>query len=191
MNLPNKLTTLRLALAILLVVFYSIFKNEQFIMWIVSAAFIIGSITDFLDGYIARKYNLVTGFGKLMDPLADKLLVISTIIVLIDYGTIPYFWLVIIVIARELLVLGVRLAALEGNGEVIAADILGKIKTFTQMISLSALCILAGLSKYIIDNNVINVLTLIFLILFYISVAFAIISGINYFWKNRKNFKTK
>ena len=190
MNLPNKLTTLRLALAILLVVFYSIFKDEQIIMWFVSAAFIIGSITDFLDGYIARKRGLVTGFGKLMDPLADKLLVISTIIVLIDYGTIPYFWIVLIVIARELLVLGIRLAALEGNGEVIAADILGKIKTFTQMVSLSALCLLAGFSNYF-ENNFLNVLTLIFLIIFYISVVFTVISGINYFWKNRKYFKTK
>ena len=87
-------------------------------MWIVSFAFIVGSITDFLDGYIARKRGLVTGFGKLMDPLADKLLVISTIIVLTDYEVIPYFWLVIIVIARELLVLGIRLAALEGNGQI-------------------------------------------------------------------------
>ena len=190
MNLPNKLTTLRLALAILLVVFYSIFKEEQIIMWIVSFAFIVGSITDFLDGYIARKRGLVTGFGKLMDPLADKLLVISTIIVLIDYEIIPYFWLVIIVIARELLVLGIRLAALEGNGEVIAADILGKIKTLTQMVSLSALCLLAGFKNYF-DNNFLNTLILIFLILFYVSIAFTVISGINYFWKNRKFFKTK
>ena len=189
MNLPNKLTTLRLALAILLVVFYSIFKNEQFIMWIVSAAFIIGSITDFLDGYIARKRGLVTGFGKLMDPLADKLLVISTIIVLIDYEIIPYFWLVIIVIARELLVLGIRLAALEGQGEVIAADILGKIKTLTQMVSLSALCLLAGFKNYF-DNNFLNTLILIFLILFYVSIVFTVVSGINYFWKNRKFFKS-
>ncbi len=159
-------------------------------MWIVSAAFIIGSFTDFLDGKIARKYNLVTGFGKLMDPLADKLLVISTILVLVDYGTIPYFWLAIIVIARELLVLGIRLAAIEGGGEVIAADIFGKIKTLTQMVSLSFLCLLAGLNNYF-NNDIIDGFILGFLILFYVSVAFTVLSGINYFWKNKKYFKMK
>ena len=159
-------------------------------MWIVAFCFIIGSITDFLDGVIARKYNLITGFGKLMDPLADKILVISTIIILIDYGVIPYFWISIIVIFRELLVLGVRLAALEGGNEVIAADILGKAKTLTQMVSLSALIILAGLSNYI-TSPVLDGFILGFLILFYVSVLLTIISGINYFWKNKKFFKVK
>ncbi|MCR5564980.1 MAG: CDP-diacylglycerol--glycerol-3-phosphate 3-phosphatidyltransferase [Gammaproteobacteria bacterium] len=192
MNLPNKLTTLRLLLSILLVVFYSIFKNYDFVMWIVGACFIIGSITDFLDGYIARKHNLVTGFGKLMDPLADKILVISTIIILVDYkATIPFFWISIIVIFRELLVLGVRLASLEGGGEVIAADYLGKAKTLTQMVSMSALIILAGINNYIEPSKVIDGFILGFQILFYISVVLAVISGFNYFWKNKKYFKTK
>ncbi len=191
MNLPNKLTTLRLLLSILLVVFYSIFKNYDFVMWIVGFCFIIGSITDFLDGYIARKHNLVTGFGKLMDPLADKILVISTIIILVDYNVIPFFWISIIVIFRELLVLGVRLASLEGGGEVIAADYLGKAKTLTQMVSMSALIILAGINNYIEPSKVIDGFILGFQILFYISVVLAVISGFNYFWKNKKYFKTK
>ncbi len=191
MNLPNKLTTLRLLLSILLVVFYSIFKNYDFVMWIVGACFIIGSITDFLDGYIARKHNLVTGFGKLMDPLADKILVISTIIILVDYNVIPFFWISIIVIFRELLVLGVRLASLEGGGEVIAADYLGKAKTLTQMVSMSVLIILAGINNYIEPSKVIDGFILGFQILFYISVVLAVISGFNYFWKNKKYFKTK
>ena len=160
-------------------------------MWIVGFCFIIGSITDFLDGYIARKHNLVTGFGKLMDPLADKILVISTIIILVDYNVIPFFWISIIVIFRELLVLGVRLASLEGGGEVIAADYLGKAKTLTQMVSMSALIILAGINNYIEPSKVINGFILGFQILFYISVVLAVISGFNYFWKNKKYFKTK
>ena len=160
-------------------------------MWIVGACFIIGSITDFLDGYIARKHNLVTGFGKLMDPLADKILVISTIIILVDYNVIPFFWISIIVIFRELLVLGVRLASLEGGGEVIAADYLGKAKTLTQMVSMSALIILAGINNYIEPSKVIDGFILGFQILFYISVVLAVISGFNYFWKNKKYFKTK
>ncbi len=160
-------------------------------MWIVGACFIIGSITDFLDGYIARKHNLVTGFGKLMDPLADKILVISTIIILVDYNVIPFFWISIIVIFRELLVLGVRLASLEGGGEVIAADYLGKAKTLTQMVSMSVLIILAGINNYIEPSKVIDGFILGFQILFYISVVLAVISGFNYFWKNKKYFKTK
>ena len=160
-------------------------------MWIVGFCFIIGSITDFLDGYIARKHNLVTGFGKLMDPLADKILVISTIIILVDYNVIPFFWISIIVIFRELLVLGVRLASLEGGGEVIAADYLGKAKTLTQMVSMSALIILAGINNYIEPSKVIDGFILGFQILFYISVVLAVISGFNYFWKNKKYFKTK
>ena len=190
MNLPNKLTTLRLILSIVLVAIYSIFKEETTIMWIVGACFIIGSLTDYFDGKIARKYNLVTGFGKLMDPLADKLLVISTIIVLIDYGTIPFFWISIIVIARELLVLGVRLAAIEGDSKVIAADYLGKVKTATQMVSLSGLIIIAGLSNYF-SNNVLDGFLLAFQILFYISVLLTVISGINYLIQNRHYFKMK
>ena len=160
-------------------------------MWIVGGCFIIGSITDFLDGYIARKHNLVTGFGKLMDPLADKILVISTIIILVDYKVIPFFWISIIVIFRELLVLGVRLASLEGGEEVIAADYLGKAKTLTQMVSMSALIILAGINCYIEESAVLNGFILGFQILFYISVVLAVVSGINYFWKNKKFFKTK
>ena len=160
-------------------------------MWIVGACFIIGSITDFLDGYIARKNNLVTGFGKLMDPLADKILVISTIIILVDYKVIPFFWISIIVIFRELLVLGVRLASLEGGGEVIAADYLGKAKTLTQMVSMSALIILQGINCYIEESAVLNGFILGFQILFYISVVLAVVSGFNYFWKNKKFFKTK
>lgn len=194
MNLPNKLTTLRLLIAIALVVIYSIFKDASWIMWFVGSAFIVGSLTDFLDGIIARKFNLVTGFGKLMDPLADKLLVISTIIILIHANIIPtgQFWLVLIVIARELLVLGVRLAALEGGGEVVAANWIGKAKTTAQMVSISGLCIIAAICEfYNMETPFLDTMHWIFLIMFYVSVLLCVIGGVVYFIQNKKYFKMK
>lgn len=190
MNIPNRLTTARLIITVFAVVLYCLGKATAWIMFVEAGLFIIGSLTDFLDGVIARKFNMVTGFGKLMDPLADKLLVISIIMILVDYGTIPYWWIALIVIARELFVLGIRLAAIEGDRNVIAADKLGKLKTLTQMVSLSALLIMAGLASYY-NNPVIDGFTLGFQILFYISVVICVVSGFQYFFKNRKYFKMK
>lgn len=195
MNLPNKLTTFRLLAVFVMTIIYCVFgrNDSNYVIWVqyvIFGLFIIASITDFFDGYLARKLNLVTGFGKLMDPLADKLLVISAIFILLDMKIIPYWWLLLLVILRELLVLGVRLAAIEGGGKVIAASFSGKAKTFTQMISISMLLLYSALSLSI-QNTFINVIYYIFLGMFYLSTLLCVISGIEVLIKNKKYFKMK
>jgi len=191
MNLPNKLTTLRLLIVVVMTVIYCVFSNVAWVMYTLMALFIVGSFTDFLDGVIARKYNMVTGFGKLMDPLADKLLVISAILILIN-ASVPYlyWWVALIVIARELFVLGIRLAAIEGDGKVIAADKLGKLKTMTQMISISVLFLYSALILSY-ESTFVHVMLYVSLALFYVSVLLCVISGIQYFILNKKYFKMR
>lgn len=136
MNLPNKLTILR----VVLIPFFlaaMLWDAVPFGNWIALGIFAVASITDMLDGRIARKYNLVTNFGKFMDPLADKLLVSSALIAFVDLGRIPC-WIVIVIISREFIISGFRLVAAD-NGIVIAAGIWGKIKTAEQMVMI---CIL-------------------------------------------------
>lgn len=141
MNLPNKITIARMILVpfMLLVPIFGITTTilggitvENII---ILAIFLIASITDFLDGYLARKNNLVTTFGKFLDPIADKLLVITALMMLVESGIIPA-WIPIITVAREFLVSGVRMLA-AGEGIVIAASMLGKIKTVSQMVAIS------------------------------------------------------
>jgi CDP-diacylglycerol--glycerol-3-phosphate 3-phosphatidyltransferase len=141
--------------------------------WIALAIFIVASITDTLDGQIARRKNLVTNFGKFMDPLADKLLVCSAMIAMVDMGRIPA-WVVIIIIAREFIISGFRLVASD-NGVVIAAGWWGKIKTVVQMIMVIVLiCDFGGEAAAVIEN-----------ILIYAALALTIISLIDYLAKNR------
>ena len=132
MNLPNKLTLIRVILIPFFVFFLLINPEVTALRIIADLIFIAASLTDMADGKIARKYNLVTNFGKFMDPLADKLLVCSAMICLIQTGQLPA-WVVIIIVAREFIISGFRLIAAE-NGIVIAANIFGKFKTVTQMI---------------------------------------------------------
>ncbi len=132
MNLPNKLTTLRMVMVPFFVFFLLWQHGENYTFRMIALAlFIIASLTDLVDGKIARKYNLVTDFGKFMDPLADKLLVCSALICLIDLGQIPA-WMVVIIIGREFIISGFRLVASD-NGVVIAASYWGKWKTTFQM----------------------------------------------------------
>ena len=131
MNLPNRLTILRTILIIPFVIILLTGCFGSFSNWIALFIFILASITDLLDGKIARKYNLITNFGKFMDPLADKILTISGMIVLIELGRIPS-WIVVIIVAREFIISGFRLVAAE-NGVVIAANYWGKFKTNFQM----------------------------------------------------------
>ena len=132
MNLPNKLTVLRVILVPFFVVFLLLSKTAESMKWIALVLFIVASLTDFLDGYLARSRNLVTTFGKFMDPLADKVLTISGMICLIELGRIPS-WIVVIIVAREFIISGFRLIATE-HGIVIAANYWGKWKTTFQMI---------------------------------------------------------
>ena len=135
MNLPNRLTVARFILAIPFVFFLQESTHEELgttFRLISLAIFIVASLTDFFDGYIARKYNLITDFGKIMDPLADKILVISALVVFVQLDYIPA-WMSIIVLAREFLISGIRIKA-AAKGEVIAAGNLGKYKTTSQMV---------------------------------------------------------
>ena len=140
MNLPNKLTVLRVCMIPFFVVMLLLNGGEnQTYRYIAAAIFIVASLTDMLDGKIARKYNLVTNFGKFMDPLADKLLVCSALICLVDLKQLPA-WMVIVIISREFIISGFRLVASD-NGSVIAASFWGKFKPTFQMISVILLIV--------------------------------------------------
>lgn len=176
MNLPNKLTLLRICLIpVFVILMLSQVSNFFLISCII---FIIASITDFLDGKIARKYNLATDFGKFMDPLADKLLVLSALICMIEYDLVAG-WMVIIIVARELTVSILRAIAAD-NGKVIAASGGGKIKTTSQMIAIILLLIGANYS----NSQIVFVGT----IAMYIATIFTLYSGIDYLYKNRELF---
>ena len=174
MNLPNKLTTLRVIM-IPFFVFFLLWQNGEnhTFRMIALALFIIASLTDLLDGKIARKYNLVTNFGKFMDPLADKLLVCSAMICLIPSGKLPTA-IVIVIIAREFIISGFRLVASD-NGIVIAANYWGKFKTVSQMAMIIVLIADLG-----------GVFDLIGQILIWLALALTIISLIDYVWTNRQ-----
>lgn len=148
MNLPNKLTMFRMILVPIFILFGYISIPGSLLgisttFWVMDLIFIVASLTDKLDGTIARKNNLVTNFGKFLDPIADKILVISALVMLVEFGKIPA-WIPIIVITREFLVSGYRLIAVQSSGNVIAANIWGKLKTVSQMFAI----ILIFVDKY-------------------------------------------
>lgn len=173
MNLPNKLTILRILMIPVFIYFllYQGGENDTFRI-IAAALFIVASLTDLLDGKIARKYNLVTNFGKFMDPLADKLLVCSALIALIELKQLPA-WMVIIIISREFIISGFRLVASD-NGVVIAASYWGKWKTTFQMVAVVLL---------IVNLPALSFVTMACV---WISLALTIISLIDYIAKNHK-----
>ena len=178
MNLPNKLTVLRMILVPVFMVLMMFSGVWQFLGLLV---FIIASVTDWLDGYLARRDNLVTTFGKFMDPLADKMLTTAALLILMEKGFISS-WVLLIVLGREFLVAGVRLAAV-GEGKVIAASMWGKAKTVSQMIAIIASIILINIPNF--DAFVIvNVLI-------WISTILTLISGADYLIQNKDFIKTK
>lgn len=143
MNLPNKLTIFRMILVIIMMIIPIIdsvvgitgeFLGITTTFWILNIIFIIASITDKLDGTLARKWNQVTTFGKFLDPIADKMLVLAALTILVEYRKIPS-WMPIVILIREFMVSGYRLIAVEKGGKVIPASIWGKIKTVTQMLA--------------------------------------------------------
>lgn len=172
MNLPNKLTVLRVIMVPFFVFFMLTDVGGAANKWIALALFVIASLTDMLDGKIARKYNLVTNFGKFMDPLADKLLVCSAMICLIPQEKLSA-GIVIVIIAREFIISGFRLVAVD-NGIVIAASWWGKAKTISQMIMIILLIANFG--------GVFDILETAFI---YIAVVLTVISLVDYIWKNR------
>ncbi|NMB43678.1 MAG: CDP-diacylglycerol--glycerol-3-phosphate 3-phosphatidyltransferase [Clostridiales bacterium] len=170
MNLPNKITLGRVLLIPVFLIFYlTSIPNGQYIA---GAIFIIASLSDFVDGHLARKHNLVTNFGKFIDPLADKLLVVSALICFVENKQVAA-WIVIIIIAREFIISGLRLVAVT-SGIVIAASSWGKLKTVSQMI----MCILLIFN---FDNPIFALLEQIFI---YLALILTVISLIDYMYKN-------
>ncbi len=190
MTLPNKLTLMRIMfIPIMVIIFYipvlrdnDIFLNISISNFINAILFVMASLTDMLDGKIARKYNLVTTFGKFADPLADKCLVFTALFILFAqssvlnvFETVVPLWAVVCIMIREFMVSGIRLVA-AGNGDVIAASKLGKWKTASTMVALTILFFYEA-AKWV---------ECVGLVLFMIATLLTIISGIDYFWKNRK-----
>ncbi|MGM9970991.1 MAG: CDP-diacylglycerol--glycerol-3-phosphate 3-phosphatidyltransferase [Anaeroplasmataceae bacterium] len=199
MTLPNKLTLLRILLIPVMVIiayipalkntyvfeYKNIFYGISLANLINAIIFIVASLTDMLDGHIARKYNLVTTFGKFADPLADKCLVFTALLILmvqpsmingwVHMGYVVPVWCAVVIMIREFMVSGIRLVA-AGEGNVIAAAKLGKWKTAVTMVTLVVL-FLSHISKW---------LELVGFIMLIISVILTVVSGIEYFWKNRK-----
>ena len=187
MNLPNKLTVLRVIMVPFFVFFMLTDVGGAANKWIALALFVIASLTDMLDGKIARKYNLVTNFGKFMDPLADKLLVCSAMICLIPSGKLAPA-IVIVIIAREFIISGFRLVASD-KGTVIAASYWGKFKTVFQMVMVILLILdLGGIFDTLAEivTWIAGVFDIIGEVLIWVAVALTIISLIDYVWKNRQ-----
>ena len=173
MNLPNKLTVMRVILIPFFVVSLLAFNGQvQILRNLACGIFIVASLTDMLDGKIARKYNLVTNFGKFMDPLADKLLVCSALICLIQLGQMPA-WMVIVIVSREFIISGFRLVA-AGQGIVIAASYWGKFKTTFQMIAVILM---------IVNLPVLHLLTLVCT---WIALILTVVSLVDYISKNHR-----
>lgn len=177
MNLANKITIFRVFLIpFFMIVLYS---NLEYSSYIAGIIFVFASLTDTLDGYIARSRNLVTNFGKFIDPLADKVLVSSALISLVDLDKIPA-WVVVLIIAREFTITGFRIIA-ASEGVNIAASSLGKIKTITQLVAITSI---------LINNYPFNLINFPFdMILLYISLFFTLLSGVDYLYKNRSALK--
>lgn len=198
MNLPNKLTVGRMFAIPLIIILSLITKLDEIVItsannyiislqdYLILGVFLIAAFTDFLDGYLARKHNLITNFGKFMDPLADKLLVLAAMIVLLEKGRFVAFnfnlgFVITIILAREFMVTGMRLLAVDNN-VVIAASKLGKLKTISQMLMIVVLFLnafpITFLGSFARDLTILIVIT--------IAGLLTLISGIDYFVKNKE-----
>ena len=177
MNLANKITIFRVFLVpVFMLVLYS---DVKYSTYLAAGVFIIASLTDTLDGYIARSRNMITNFGKFIDPLADKVLVSAALISLVELGVVPG-WVVVAIIAREFTITGFRVIA-ASEGITIAASPLGKIKTITQLIAIISL---------LLNNFPFNSMNFPFdMIMLYISLFFTILSGVDYIYRNKSALK--
>lgn len=175
MNLANKLTVIRIMLIPVFIVL--LLKGYNYVA---GAVFIVASVTDMLDGYIARKYDMISNFGKIMDPLADKLLVTSALLCLVELGDIKA-WMVIVILFREFLITGLRSVA-AGEGVIIAAGLSGKIKTVIQMVALAVIILKDWPFSYFTDFPV-------GLALLWLAVIVTLYSGAEYLYKSKDLIK--
>lgn len=190
MNLPNKLTILRI---IMTFVFMFLLYSDGFLSKIFAFVFfILACVTDFFDGYIARKYNLITDLGKILDPIADKILVLAALLSFVHLDLIPA-WMVLVIILRELLITSIRMMGLK-KGKVLAASAIGKHKTFSQMMSIFYILIVIiiketsnpALYKWQAENQLFLNFSVYLVMLF--TVGLTIISGVFYLIRNRRIF---
>ena len=187
MNLPNKLTILRIVLVPIMVIipFFRIegnFLNIPIEYWIINIIFGIASFTDKLDGHIARKTDQITSFGKFADPLADKILVLAALLLLVEQARLPA-WIPIIVLTREFVVSGYRLVAVEKGGKVIAANFWGKLKTVTQMIAIIGAFLDTNTFFAFANGNLTGlslIINIFWSVMMLISVIATVFSGWNY-----------
>lgn len=177
MNLANKITIFRVFLVPVFML--ALYSNLSYSNYLATGIFIFASLTDTLDGYIARSRNMVTNFGKFVDPLADKVLVSAALISLVELGTVPA-WIVVIIIAREFTITGFRVIA-ASEGITIAASPIAKVKTITQLVAIIAL---------LLDNFPFSIINFPFAnIMLYICLFFTIVSGVDYIYKNKSALK--
>ena len=190
MNLPNLLTIARMALVPVFIVFFYLGQGgAQLYSVLAFAVFLVASGTDAIDGHIARKHNLITNFGKLMDPLADKVLTTAAFVVFVDVKIIPA-WMVIVILAREFAITGLRgVAASEGT--VIAADLSGKLKTVFQMVAICVILLALAIGEGQATQGIFAFFSCAGQILMWAAVALTVYSGIEYLWKGRKLLNMK
>lgn len=187
MNLPNKLTLSRIIMVPVFVLFFYL-TQIPYNYIIAAAVFSLAAITDFLDGYIARKYNLVTNLGKFLDPIADKILVSTAFIVMLEAGFFPAIYggiAISLILARELIISALRTVAAAG-GIIVAADKLGKYKAFLQDISIIILLVAASCDFTVSGVEIVYTAGLI---VFVAAVLMTVVSGVSYIIKNRQVFK--
>ncbi|MGL4736847.1 MAG: CDP-diacylglycerol--glycerol-3-phosphate 3-phosphatidyltransferase [Cellulosilyticaceae bacterium] len=183
MNIANKLTVLRVVLVFVFMgVMWNPWLSLETALWSGLVIFAVASYTDYLDGHLARKHNLVTNLGKFMDPLADKMLVTAAMIAIVDLGPLPMgmlpAWVVVLILLREFAISGIRLIAATNN-TVIAANGLGKLKTVTQM---------AMIILYLIPIEI-SFLQVITIVVTYLALILTIVSGVQYVWQNKNVLK--
>lgn len=182
MNTANKITMIRVFLVPVFMVLFMI--DNTVCHWTALGVFVLASITDAVDGHVARKYNQTTTFGKFVDPLADKVLTTAAFLILMHYDRMSV-WAVMIVLTREFMVAGVRLVA-AGEGNVVAASMWGKLKTVSQMVAVIVAMLLLHTERFLgVPAHIISD------ILIWISVVFTIVSGIDYLAKNWHLMKLK
>lgn len=199
-RIPNRLTIFRM---IIIIIFIPIVLMDKMITsYIALFLFIIAGITDWLDGYIARKYNIISYWGKIMDPLADKIMVMSALICFVQLNIVPA-WMVIIIIAREFLISGIRIMAAK-DGDIITASTLGKAKTITEIVVIIVILVLLAIINTLeylsISTDKVSImefqvrqvlLRLIPYWLMFIVAVIALVSGLEYYFKNIKFFENE